>query len=150
MELKTEQVLKVGEYEFPLDRLYYRGRNAHIWVKREGDTLLLGIDAFLAESAGYLNYLSVTAEKLERGEAFANIESAKFVSKLYSPVAGRVVEVNREVMENPRLVNQSPYEAWIVRVKPSSEAELSHEELLSESEELREWIEQEIARLEEE
>ncbi len=150
MELKTEQVLKVGEYEFPLDRLYYRGRNAHIWVKREGDTLLLGIDAFLAESAGYLNYLSVTAERLERGEAFANIESAKFVSKLYSPVAGRVVEVNREVMENPRLVNQSPYEAWIVRVKPSSEAELSHEELLSESEELREWIEQEIARLEEE
>ncbi len=150
MELKAEQVLKVGEYEFPLDRLYYRGRNAHIWVKREGDTLLLGIDAFLAESAGYLNYLSVTAERLERGEAFANIESAKFVSKLYSPVAGRVVEVNREVMENPRLVNQSPYEAWIVRVKPSSEAELSHEELLSESEEIKAWIEQEIARLEEE
>jgi|Deesub1362B_J571_1020462.scaffolds.fasta_scaffold14299_2 glycine cleavage system H protein len=150
MELKAEQVLKVKEYEFPLDRLYYKGRNAHLWVKREGETALIGIDAFLAESAGYLNYLSITAEKLEKGEAFANVESAKFVSKLYSPVSGEILEINQEVIENPRLINESPYEAWIVRVKPASEDELKQEDLLSDREKLTAWIEEEIARLEEE
>ncbi|WP_456475719.1 glycine cleavage system protein H [Candidatus Pyrohabitans sp.] len=148
MELKAKQVLKVQKYEFPLDRLYYRGRNAHLWVKREGEEALIGIDAFLAESAGYLNYLSVNVKKLEKGEAFGNFESAKFVSKLYAPVSGEITEVNHAVVENPRAINEDPYGAWLVKVKLAGEGEL--EDLLGDRKELSSWIEEEIARLEEE
>lgn len=148
MELKAKHVLKVGEYEFPLDRLYYREKNAHVWVKKDGDAVLIGIDAFLAENAGYLNYISITADRLKKGEAFANIESAKFVSKLYSPIDGEVLEVNEEVIQNPRLINDSPYEAWILRAK--AVGEIYHEDLLGEQHSLAAWIREEIARLEEE
>lgn len=140
----NENVVRVEEYEFPLDRRYFRGRDAHLWVRREGDLFRIGMDQFMAETAGYLNYLEVTSEELTEGEPFGHFESAKFVSKLYAPFDGEVVEVNREAERDPRAVNEDPYGTWLVEVR-TSDAEGS--DLVSDAEELESWIRDEIAAL---
>jgi glycine cleavage system H protein len=54
------------------------------------------------------------------------VESIKAVSAVYSPLSGKVKEVNRELEDRPELVNSSPYEqGWICVLEPSDlEAEL--------------------------
>ncbi|GEM_PF-287031 len=151
MKSETEQVLRVGEYVFPLDRYYCSYQNSHLWLRMVDENIAeVGIDAFLSETAGRLSYLSVSSERLERGKSFATIESAKFVSRLAAPVSGEVVELNAEVLANPSRVNEAPYDAWILRVRLASREELEAEGMLRSAEQIRAWIEREIERLEEE
>ena len=55
-------------------------------------------------------------EEVTAGESFAEVESVKAVSDVYSPVSGKVVEVNEALLDAPELVNEDPYGAWLVRI----------------------------------
>lgn len=57
------------------------------------------------------------------GESFADVESVKAVSDIYSPVTGVVEEVNEELLDAPETVNGAPYDAWLIKVKDVSEEE---------------------------
>ena len=60
-----------------------------------------------------------------------------------APVSGRVVEVNQEVLKKPSLINQSPYENWVMLVEPSHlEEDLKD---LVHGDEIEEWLGAEIA-----
>ena len=54
---------------------------------------------------------------MEIGEAFADVESVKAVSDVFSPISGTVVEVNEDLLDNPAALNQDPYGAWLVKVE---------------------------------
>ena len=54
---------------------------------------------------------------MTQGDAFADVESVKAVSDVYSPVSGRVVAVNEELLDTPQRINEAPYEAWMIRVE---------------------------------
>uniref|UniRef100_A0A453PLH5 Glycine cleavage system H protein n=1 Tax=Aegilops tauschii subsp. strangulata TaxID=200361 RepID=A0A453PLH5_AEGTS len=69
--------------------------------------------------------LPETGTKVSQGGAFGNVESVKATSDVNSPISGEVVEVNSKLSETPGLINSSPYEeGWMIKVKPSSPAEL--------------------------
>jgi len=54
-------------------------------------------------------------------QAMAIIDSVKASSDIYCALSGEVVEVNKELLEHPEWINQSPYElGWIVKMKPSN------------------------------
>jgi glycine cleavage system H protein len=58
-------------------------------------------------------------------DVFGTVESVKAVSDLYSPVTGRVIQVNDSLEEQPELVNEDPYgEGWMIQVKLNDPAEL--------------------------
>ena len=61
---------------------------------------------------------SVTA-----GESFSDVESVKAVSDVFSPVTGTVTAVNEELLDNPALVNEAPYEAWLIKVSQVTDSE---------------------------
>ena len=61
---------------------------------------------------------SVTA-----GESFSDVESVKAVSDVMSPVSGTVAEVNEELQDAPQMLNESPYDAWIVKVENITDTE---------------------------
>lgn len=143
------RTLRVGKLRFPLDRRYYSRKGAHIWVRRErGGLVKIGMDSFLTENAGFLSYISIEAKgQVRRGRSLGNFESAKFVSKLYSPVSGRIVSVNPEVMKDPRRINRDPYNSWIVALKPGDlDKELRSPDLLGDEKELRRWMEEEMRK----
>ncbi len=49
------------------------------------------------------------------------IESVKSAEDVYSPVNGKVIEINMELEKSPELVNEDPYKNWIVKIKLDDE-----------------------------
>ena len=145
------KTVKVGKLRFPLDRRYYIRKGAHIWIlPQKGGTVKLGMDSFLTENAGFLNYISLDKKTtVKRGGSLGSFESAKFVSKLYSPVSGKVVGVNEPVLKDPRRINKDPYGSWIVELRAADlEHDLLSPELLAKEGEIKQWIKEELRRAE--
>ena len=145
------KAVKVGKLRFPLDRRYYIRKGAHIWIlPQKGGTVKLGMDSFLTENAGFLNYISLNKKMtVKRGGSLGSFESAKFVSKLYSPVSGKVVGVNEPVLKDPRRINKDPYGSWIVELRAADlEHDLLSPELLAKEGDIKEWIKEELRRAE--
>lgn len=102
---------------------------SHEWVKEEGDEVVIGLTDYAQSELGDLVFVNLPEEgdEVAVGESFADVESVKAVSDVYAPVSGIVSEVNEDLLDTPELINESPYEAWFIRVKDVSE----REELLS-------------------
>ena len=115
------------DHETP-DNLLYTPN--HEWLRRgedHPDEAEIGITAFAQDQLGDVVYLDLPAEgdEVTAGERCGEIESAKTVSDLNSPVSGEVVAANGELEEHPELVNESPYErGWLIRVRLGDESEL--------------------------
>jgi len=147
------KTLRVGNLRFPLDRSYFIRKGAHLWLLPEKDgTVKIGMDSFLTENAGFLNYIMLDKKSsVKRGASLGSFESAKFVSKLFSPVSGRVVGVNEDVIRDPRRINKDPYGSWILTLRPSHlDKDMSSPDLLMNEHEIRMWIQEELARADEE
>jgi len=62
---------------------------------------------------------------IEQFAKFGEIESVKAVSDLFSPVGGKIVEVNSEATDNPESVNTEPYGiGWLIKIELSDTAQL--------------------------
>ena len=100
----------------------------HEWVRVEsGDLAVMGVTAFAAESLGDVVFLELPQAdtELTQSEKLGEVESVKAVSDIYSPISGRVLEVNQQAVDNPELVNESPYDSgWLLKVAISNPAEL--------------------------
>ena len=95
----------------------------HEWARKEGGNIRIGISDFAQDQLGDITFAELPAigDVLEQGEEFGTLESTKAVSELYLPVGGEVVDVNRQLEDDPGLVNRDPYgKGWIVLVKPES------------------------------
>ena len=114
-----------------LDELMYT--ESHEWIKDLGNGMVeIGITDFAQHELGdivFVNLPTVGDEAIV-AEVFSDVESVKAVSDIYSPVSGEVYEINEALLDNPALLNTSPYDAWLVRVKDVTEKE----ELLTKSE----------------
>ncbi len=107
----------------------------HEWLRMEGDTAVIGITHFAQDSLGDVVFVELpeVGADVEQFEKMGEIESVKAVSDLYSPVGGRVVEVNESLNDSPELVNDSPYEeGWMIKVEVSDGSEIDN--LMSASE----------------
>lgn len=98
----------------------------HEYIKVDGNIGYIGVSEYAASQLGAVTYVDMPEEgdELEAGEEFGAIESRKAASDLYSPVSGEVLEVNEELADDPKLVNNAPLDAWIVKVKIADSAEL--------------------------
>lgn len=113
---------------------------SHEWVKEEGDVVVIGLSDYAQSALGDLVFVNLPEEgdTVEKGEAFADVESVKAVSDVYSPVTGVVCEINEELLDSPQSINEAPYDAWFIKVKDVTDKE----ELLS-AEEYEAFVESE-------
>lgn len=107
---------------FPQDVKYAK---THEWLKKEGDFVLIGLTDYAQEQLGDIVFVNLpqVGDPVSRGDTFADIESVKAVSDVYSPVTGEVEEVNEELLDAPEKVNNDPYGSWFVKVKDVSDTE---------------------------
>ena len=94
----------------------------HEWVRLEGGTATVGITdhAQNALGDGVFVDLPEIGREVAVGEAIAVVESVKAASDVYAPLAGRVVEVNSALVDNPGLINSEPTaEGWFFRIEPN-------------------------------
>jgi len=94
----------------------------HEWTKMEGDTVIIGITDFAQSSLGDIVFVELpeVGRVLSKNDAFGVVESIKSVSDLYSPLSGEVVEINEELTGAPELLNSSPYDSWMIKLKVSN------------------------------
>ncbi|MDY3344660.1 glycine cleavage system protein GcvH [Riemerella anatipestifer] len=112
----------------------------HEWVKIEGNIATVGITDFAQSELGDIVFVDVDTvdETLNSGEVFGSVEAVKTVSDLYLPLAGKVVEFNEALEDEPELVNTDPYgKGWIIKLEIAEDVDQS--ELLS-SEQYQEVI----------
>lgn len=108
-----------------LDNCYFRddllySPEHHVWVGKNGENYLLGVDSVMTWLCGPLTSISLkeVGKRYERGQILASLESAKHFEVVRAPVPLRIVDANRELAENPRLVNRDPYErGWLFVVE---------------------------------
>ena len=81
-----------------------RYTKSHEWLKEEDGVCTVGLTDFAQHALG-------------------DVESVKAVSDVISPVSGVVKAVNEELLDNPALVNEDPYGAWLVQVEEVSDEE---------------------------
>jgi glycine cleavage system H protein len=87
----------------------------------------LGITDFAQKQLGNLIFIDLpeVEDEIEADEEMGAVESAKSVSDLISPVSGKIIDVNQEVINEPTRVNDSPYtEGWMVVVELSDPDQL--------------------------
>jgi len=100
----------------------------HEWIRLEDDgSVVIGITDHAQEALGELVYVEQpeSGATLARGDACIVVESVKAASDVYAPISGKLVETNAALVDEPELVNQSPYESgWLVRIEPSAPTEL--------------------------
>lgn len=106
----------------------------HEWAKKDGDCIIIGITDFAQSSLGDIVFVELpeVGKSLEKASSFGVVESIKSVSDLYCPISGEVSEVNQAIIDGPELLNQDPYENWMIKIKPKNMQDL--ESLMSSSE----------------
>lgn len=99
----------------------------HEWLSvAEDGVATVGITEFAANALGDVVYaqLPEVGDTVTAGESCGELESTKSVSDLYSPVGGEVVEANQDVVDDPSLVNSSPFEGgWLFKVRIADQPE---------------------------
>lgn len=90
---------------------------SHEWVEELGDgSYRIGITDHAQSEMGDLVFVSLpqAGDALTAGEAFADVESVKAASEVFSPVTGVVREVNEALADAPEKINEDPYGSWFI------------------------------------
>lgn len=108
---------------YPKDLKYVK---SHEWIRKEADGMVvIGITDYAQDALGDLVFVNLPeiGDEISLGNPFADVESVKSVSEIFSPVTGYVAEINEELLDSPELINEDPYEAWFIKVERISEEE---------------------------
>jgi glycine cleavage system H protein len=92
----------------------------HEWIRLEGGVATIGITDHAQNALGDVVFVDLpeAGREVAAGEACAVVESVKAASDVYAPVAGRIVESNAALAENPGLVNAEPTGGgWFFRLE---------------------------------
>jgi glycine cleavage system H protein len=94
----------------------------HEWVRAEGDAVTIGITDHAQNALGDVVFVDLpeVGRTVAAGEACAVVESVKAASDVYAPIAGKIVEVNAALVDDPGLINREPTgEGWFFRIEPA-------------------------------
>lgn len=112
--------------EIPNDLKYTK---THEWVRVEDDgTITIGITDHAQEGLGDLVFVELPDlnELVAIEEPCGVVESVKAASDVYSPISGEIIARNEKLVDEPELVNSSPYEdGWLFKLKPDGDSQLT-------------------------
>lgn len=99
----------------------------HEWILVEKDSTTVGITQYAQERLGDVVFVQLPklGDSFEAGAAAVVVESVKAASDVYAPIKGEIVEVNRDVSDNPSLVNSDPMgNGWLFKMKIADQSQL--------------------------
>ena len=109
---------------------------SHEWGRIDEEGILtVGISDHAQDLLGDIVFVELPdiGKMLEAEEESAIVESVKAASDVYSPLSGEVIEVNEKLLDEPEIVNGSPYEeGWFFKIRLDGSTEF--ENLMTEEE----------------
>ncbi|MBN1578931.1 MAG: glycine cleavage system protein GcvH [Chitinispirillaceae bacterium] len=107
------------------DRKYSK---THEWAMRSGDSAVVGISDHAQDALGDITFVELpkVGATLKQGKECGVIESVKAASDLYSPVSGKVTEINGSLETAPEAINSDPYgSGWLFKITSLDDAEFA-------------------------
>ena len=101
---------------------HYLYTKEHEWVSIEDGVGVVGISEYAQSALGDITFIELpnVESDVEQFEQLTSVESVKAASDIFSPMSGRLIEVNDKLSEDPGLINRSCYEkGWIAKVEIS-------------------------------
>lgn len=97
----------------------------HEWLKIDGNVGTLGITDYAQGELGDVIYLDLkSGQTANAHDSLGTIEAVKTVSDLFTPVSGKVLDVNTALNDSPEVVNKDPYgEGWLAKIELSNPSE---------------------------
>ncbi len=100
----------------------------HEWVRLEdNDIVIVGITDYAQDQLGDIVYVDLPELNIviSQNAEISTIDSTKSASEIKSPVSGKVIEINEQLLEDPSLINKDPAGAgWFFKVQLSNPDEL--------------------------
>jgi glycine cleavage system H lipoate-binding protein/TusA-related sulfurtransferase len=117
--------MKIDNCSFPEDLLY--DTENFVWMSNKEKSVTIGITSIMASIAGKLSGIKLkpVGTRLEKGKSCGALESAKYFGVVRTSVTGIIVQVNKSLVDKPKLANDFPYtEGWFVKIEPSEMGDL--------------------------
>ena len=97
-----------------------RNYMGYLWIQQADGVVTIGVN-----EDGLEDFESITSielpteqEKVEAEAVIGTIETDDGPMDIYSPVSGTVIEINSQVVEDPSIIMEDPYEeGWLVRIE---------------------------------
>tara|TARA_B100001115_G_C15809030_1_gene400906 strand:+ start:1021 stop:1395 length:375 start_codon:yes stop_codon:yes gene_type:complete len=92
----------------------------HEWCKIDGNIATVGITDFAQSELGDIVFVEFpnVSDEINQNETVGTIEAVKTVADLYSPLSGKIIEINDSLESEPNLINDSPYDqGWIFKIE---------------------------------
>ncbi|MBE6082075.1 MAG: glycine cleavage system protein GcvH [Tissierellaceae bacterium] len=100
----------------------------HEWVKVQGNEAYIGITDYAQHALGDIVFVDLPeiGQEFEAGDNFSTVESVKAASDIYIPISGKILNINEALSDDPALINQDPYENWLVLIEIKDESQLKN------------------------
>lgn len=99
------------------------------WIKIDGNTGFIGITDHAQEQLSdivYVEFLVSVGDEVKKGDSIVTVESVKAAAEVYSPVGGKILEINESLPDTPEKVNSNPYDdAWMIKIEIVDLSEVS-------------------------
>jgi glycine cleavage system H protein len=106
----------------------YRYTQDHEYVKADGNTVTIGVTDYAQGQLGdiiYVDFTKSAGETVNAGDTVCSIEAVKTVSEVFTPVSGKITEINTAINDKAAAVNEDPYgEGWLFKIEMSNTGEL--------------------------
>ena len=92
----------------------------HEWAKLDADILTIGVTDFAQSELGDIIFVEFPDlnTKVSPKDSIGTLEAVKTVVDIYSPISGKIIELNMQLEDNPELINEDPYnKGWILKIK---------------------------------
>ena len=97
----------------------YRNFMGYLWIQKEDNIYTIGVNEEGLEEIGEISSVDLPRENelIEADVVFGSIDTDDGPLDLYSPVSGKVIEVNSAVTEDASVIQEDPYDAWLVKIE---------------------------------
>jgi len=109
----------------PTDLRYHE---EHEWVRVDGKQATMGISNFAQDALGDIVFIDMpkVGTTVTAGQQIGEVESTKTTSSIYTPVSGKIVNVNADLKDHPEVVNADPYgKGWIAVIDLSDPGQVN-------------------------
>ena len=108
----------------------YKFLSSHDWARLEEDgKVTVGISDYAQDQLGDIVFVELPEidSEVNQGDEAAVVESVKAASEVYSPVSGKVIDVNSSLEDSPETVNLSAFEeGWFFKIEATDISELEN------------------------
>ena len=96
-------------------------------MKVQGNEAYIGITDYAQHALGDIVFVDLPeiGQEFEAGDNFSAVESVKAASDIYIPISGKILNINEALSDDPALINQDPYENWLVLIEIKDESQLN-------------------------